>query len=94
MSSPDIRLRSWVRGSDADVRSGLLGYVSIVYGDVVLDGLTIRRTAAGKLTISYPQRRDGQGQRHPLIRPVDDAARLRIEKAVFGAATVAEEVQP
>ncbi|HIE70682.1 MAG TPA: hypothetical protein EYP98_11155 [Planctomycetes bacterium] len=89
----DIRLRSWVRGNDGDVRSGLLGFVSVFYGDLVLDGLTVRRTAEGHLTLSYPQRRDNQGRRHPLIRPVDETARLRIERAIFDAATVADEVQ-
>ena len=86
----DIRLRTWVRGSDKDVRSGLLGFVSVFYGDLVLDGITVRRTAEGRLTLSFPQRRDGRGRSHPLFRPVDDDARLRIEKAIFDAATIAQ----
>tara|TARA_R110002096_G_scaffold70812_1_gene169536 strand:- start:1 stop:279 length:279 start_codon:yes stop_codon:yes gene_type:complete len=86
----DIRLRTWVRGSDKDVRSGLLGFVSVFYGDLVLDGITVRRTADGRLTLSFPQRRDGRGRSHPLFRPVDDDARLRIEKAIFDAATIAQ----
>ena len=92
MSDPSIKVRSWVKGSDDDIRSGLLGFISLFYGDIVLDGLTVRRTADGRLTISYPQRRDGKGRRHPIVRPVDDAARLRIERAIFGEATVAEGV--
>lgn len=92
MNVVPIRVRSWVKGSDDDVRSGLLGYVSVFYSDVILDGLTVRRTADGRLTLSYPQRRDGQGRRHPIVRPIDDAARRRIERAVFGEATVAEGV--
>ena len=83
----DIRLRTWVRGSDKDIRGGLLGFVSVFYGDLVLDGITVRRTADGRLTLSFPQRRDGRGRSHPLFRPVDDAARLRLEKAIFDAAT-------
>ena len=90
----DIRLRTWVRGSDKDIRSGLLGFVSVFYGDLVLDGITVRRTADGRLTLSYPQRRDGLGRSHPYFRPFDDEARLRIEKAVFDAATVVEQVEP
>lgn len=86
MSSP-IRIRSWVRGSDEDNRSGLLGYVSIYVGDFVLDGLTVRQTVAGRLTLSFPERRDRRGGRHPYIRPVDDAARQRIERAIFASAT-------
>ena len=86
----DIRLRTWVRGSDKDIRSGLLGFVSVFYGDLVLDGITVRRTAEGRLTLSFPQRRDGRGRSHPLFRPIDDAARVRIEKAIFDAATIAQ----
>ena len=89
----DIRLRTWVRGSDGDVRSGLLGYVSVFYGELILDGITVRRTAEGRMTLSFPQRRDGRGRSHPLFRPIDDDARLRIEKAIFGAAALAQKTQ-
>ena len=93
-SSDDfIRVRSWVRGSDRDIRSGLLGYLSIFYGDLALDGLTVRRTANGRLTLSFPERRDARGRRHPYIRPNDDDARQQIERAVFGEAAVAEGVE-
>ncbi len=93
MTTPEVRIRSWVRASDEEQRSGLLGYLSLFYGDLILDGATIRRTAAGKLTISWPQRRDGQGRKHAYIRPIDDAARRAIEAAVFGQATLASEAE-
>jgi DNA-binding cell septation regulator SpoVG len=93
MEVSDIRIRTWTRASDADIRTGLVGYVSLFCGPWILDGVTVRRTADGRMTLSYPERRDGQGRRHPLIRPIDDAARQAIEKAVFGAATVAEGVE-
>jgi len=92
MSDPSIKIRSWVKSSDDDVRAGLLGYISVFYGDLILDGLTVRRTADGRLAISFPARQDRQGRRHPYVRPVDDAARLRIERAIFGESTVAEGV--
>jgi len=94
VANPELRVRSWAKGSDDDIRRGLLGFVSVNYGDLVLDGITVRRTAEGRLTLSFPQRRDGRGRSHPLFRPIDDAARLRIEKAIFDAATLAEQVQP
>ena len=81
---PDPRILTWVRGSDADARSGLLGYVSLMYGDLVLDGITVRRTEAGRITLSFPRRRDRAGRDHPYIRPADEAARRRIEHAVLG----------
>ena len=90
----DIRIRSWVRGTDAEIRTGLLGYLSVLYGDLVIDGLVLRRTAAGRLTLSYPSRSDRAGRRHFVVRPDGDEARRRIERAVFSQATVAEAVEP
>jgi DNA-binding cell septation regulator SpoVG len=93
MDGIEVRIRTWTRASDADIRTGLMGYLSLVCGPWILDGITVRRTADGRMTLSYPERRDGQGRRHPLIRPINDAARQAIEKMVFGAATVTEEIQ-
>lgn len=93
MDEIEVRLRTWTRGSEDDERQGLLGFVSLDYGDIVLDSLVIRRTSAGRLTISWPERRDRHGRAHPYVRPRDEVSRRRIEKAVFGAATVAEGVE-
>jgi DNA-binding cell septation regulator SpoVG len=90
----DLRIRTWIRGSDADVRAGLLGFISVLYGAVVIDGITVRRTEQGRLALSFPERRDRHGRRHSVVRPVDDAARRAIEAAVFGEATLAREVEP
>lgn len=91
MTNPDIRVRTWSRATDAEVRTGLLGFLSVFYGDLVLDGIVLRRTTEGRFALSWPAKTDRGGQRHAYVRPVDDAARKRIEKAVFGAA-VAEGV--
>jgi hypothetical protein len=88
----EIRIRTWVRGTDEDARTGLLGFLSLHYGVLIVDGVTVRRTAEGRLALSFPERRDGKGRRHPVVRPVDDAARRAIEAAVFGQATLASEV--
>ena len=65
---------------------GLLGFLScVVYGQLRLDGLTLRRTRDGRLTLSYPERRDGAGRGHPYIRPVNDQARRAIETDVLTA---------
>ena len=45
--------------SDADQRAGLLGFVTCTMGNLVLDGITVRRTRAGQLALSFPERRDG-----------------------------------
>ena len=60
-----------------------LGYVAIEYGSLQLDGIVLRRTAAGRLTLSYPARTDRAGRRHSYVRPVDDDARVAIEHAVL-----------
>jgi len=88
------RIRTWIRGTADDERAGLLGYLSLFHGDLVIDGVTVRRTAAGKLTLSFPERRDRHGRAHSVVRPVDDAARRAFEAAVFGEATLTREVEP
>lgn len=69
--------------SDRDAERGLLAFVSLEYGQLALDGITMRRTAQGNLTLSWPERRDRQGRRHAILRPLDDKARLDIEAAVL-----------
>jgi hypothetical protein len=64
----------------SEQRTGLLGYVRLRYGDLVLDGLTLRRTASGSLSVSYPSRRDRQGGRHPYFEPADPAKRADFER--------------
>jgi hypothetical protein len=94
MAEIEVRVRSWVKGSDEDQRSGLLGYLSVQYGTLVLDGLTLRRTAAGKFAISFPARTDRAGRKHPLIRPADDAARKDIEAELLWQLGEMAEFQP
>ncbi len=66
-------------GADRDIERGLLGYLVVTLnGGLRLDGLTLRRTRAGKLVVSFPRRRGG-------VRPLDDTARRAIEAAVLGA---------
>ena len=79
MADIDARVRSWVRASDEDQRSGLLGYLSVTYGDLVLDSIVLRRTADGRYALSFPARTDRSGKRHSYIRPADDQARQAIE---------------
>ena len=69
-----------------DATTGLLGYVSAVVNDTLaLDGLTLRRTADGRRTLSFPSKRDGAGRQWFYLRPLDDAARCDIEEQVFRA---------
>ncbi|MBK8980672.1 MAG: hypothetical protein IPM29_32620 [Planctomycetes bacterium] len=91
MAEPSLRIRSWVRASDQDIRTGLLGFLSVFIGPLVLDGITLRRTASGRLTLSFPARTDRAGRKHSYFRPADDAARVAIEAAIFEALGIGAE---
>lgn len=73
-----------VRFSPArDRGDGLLGFVGFKLGKVILDGIAVRRTAAGEIVLSFPERTDRNGKRHPFIRPLDQAAREQITREVI-----------
>ena len=68
------------------VETGLLGFVSCSVGDAIrLQGLTLRRTATGRLAVSFPARTDSAGRRHYFSHPLDDDARRDIEAQIFAA---------
>ena len=80
------------RAGDMDVGRGLLGYVALVLdGAIELDGLALRRTQHGRLTLSFPARTDDQGRRHAYVRPLDDAVCRQIETQVLQALGLEEE---
>ena len=85
MTFPRVSEVRFHRAADQDVGTGLLGYVAFRYGDMQLDGVTVRRTRAGGLTLAFPERRDSAGRRHPLVRPLDNETREAIEAQVFAA---------
>lgn len=69
-----------------DVRSGLLGFVSFLLGGCMhVDGVSVRKTAAGRTTLTFPARRDSRGQDHPYLRPVDQQTRISIESQIFAS---------
>jgi len=74
---------------------GLLGWASFeLYGHVRLDGVAVRRTRDGRLTLAFPERRDATGRRHPVVRPLNDEARREIEQQVFAALGLDAEAAP
>ena len=79
----EVRL---VTATEADQRRGLLGFVSLhIDGRIVVDGVALRRTREGRLTLAFPKRLDRQGRRHPVVRSLDDETRVSIEHQVFTA---------
>ena len=73
--------------------AGLIGWVSCALnGTIHLDGIAVRRTVDGRLTLSFPARQDSHGRRHFYHRPLDDCARREIEARVFRALGLGEGV--
>ncbi len=80
--------------SAEDAKCGLMGYVVVTFADLLLlDGITLRVTEAGKHALSFPCRTDSAGRRHPYFRPQDDRARRIIEDAVFATLGVEREAR-
>jgi DNA-binding cell septation regulator SpoVG len=78
--------------SSDDIERGLLGWASFtVDGNLRIDGVAVRRTLDGRLVLSFPSRRDGQGRRHAYVRPLDDDARRHVEHQVFEALGLSAE---
>ena len=72
--------------ADADARvTGLLGWVKCRVADLLIDGITVRRTRDGRLVLAFPARRGRDGQRYAYVRPIDDDARRSIERQILGA---------
>ena len=74
---------------------GLIGFISAVVNDSLeLDGLALRRTLGdGRITLSFPARRDRSGQQRAYFRPVGDDVRREIERQILRALGLEEEVR-
>ncbi len=83
----DVR---FVAASERDRASGMLGYIRLHLGEFVVDGITLRKTADRRLTLSFPSRTDRHGERHPLLRPANDTARREFEARVLEALGLGE----
>src|SRR5687767_1399183 len=55
------------RAASSDLAArGLLGFVRFTIADMLcIDDVTVRRSRAGKLSITYPSHDDRRGRRHP-----------------------------
>ena len=63
----------------------MLGFLSLHYGDLIVDGVTLRRKSDGGFALSWPARTDRGGRRHAYVRPADDRIRREIERVILGA---------
>jgi hypothetical protein len=88
----DVRLHG---APPADVRQGLLGYVSCTLGDtLLLNGLTLRRSLEGRRYLAFPKPRDALGREHVNVRPLDASAQREIEAQIFLALGIRLEAAP
>jgi DNA-binding cell septation regulator SpoVG len=72
--------------TEADRARGLLGYVACTFDHrFAVDGIALRETVDGRLTLSFPERRDRAGRAHPILRPTNSSVRIAIERAVLHA---------
>jgi DNA-binding cell septation regulator SpoVG len=84
-----VRVVAFTLASSWECRSGLLGYLVLeLEGLLVLEAVTLRRTKSGTLLLSFPERIDAQGHRHPIVRPRNRAARHHIERAVLAQISI------
>ena len=85
----DVR---FTRASSTEASAGLIGYTSFLLDDRIrLDGLTVRRTRRGILTLSFPAKPGRDGRDWPYVRPIDDETRQTIEQQVLAAIGLAPE---
>jgi DNA-binding cell septation regulator SpoVG len=88
---PHVTQARLAAASSPDVARGILGRVRMVVNGLVVQGVCLRRTLDGRLTLVYPARRDEGGEHQIVVRPVDDDARLAIEVQVFTALGIKAE---
>lgn len=81
--SKTIKVLSYVRGSAAERQTGLIGFLSVEYCDLIVDSLVLRMTGDGRYALSFPAKTDRSGTRHPYYRPIDHRARVAIERAIL-----------
>jgi len=90
---PAISKVVMVAAARDELGAGLLGWVSFDLDEVLrIDGVALRRRLDGRLTLSFPCRRGKSGDNHPYLRPLDAQARAVIERQVFEALGLKENV--
>lgn len=82
----------FTRAPEPKAATGLLGWVRFRAGDLLIDGVAVRRTRSGRVGMSWPKRLSPSGAEYSYVRPVDDPARREIEAQVLDALGFGEEV--
>jgi len=83
-SNPGIRIRTYSKANPDQIRTGLLGFLSVTYHGLVLDSITLRRTTDNRLVLSFPTRVNKAGRIFTYFRPQNDRVRAEIEHELLG----------
>jgi DNA-binding cell septation regulator SpoVG len=87
LRQPDVPVISAVRVTPADPSlraGGLIAWVSCTLDHrFKIEGLTLRRTAEGDLTVSFAHRADAWGRRWYYFRPLNEETRRAVEQQVL-----------
>jgi DNA-binding cell septation regulator SpoVG len=84
---------SFCPGRPLDVAAGLLGYARVQVGDLLIDGITIRRARNGRNVVSLPARRDRAGIEHSIVAPVSSEIGRDLEAQILSALRARGELQ-
>jgi DNA-binding cell septation regulator SpoVG len=78
----DVRM---ITAKASDRAAGVVGFVTATIGELVVEGITIRRGLTGELRLGFPRHTDRYGRTHAVVRPADDAVRRELTRAIFDA---------
>lgn len=86
MNPPTLHDFRFTAACRAEQKTGLLGWIAFsINGHFCVDGVTLRRTADGRLALAFPARTSRDGTKRSIIWPPTNEARREIEKQVFSA---------
>lgn len=80
-----ISLLSFRPAKPLDRATGLIGFARIQAGELLVDGVAVRRALDGRHVISLPSRRSRDGQEHSIVAPVSNAVGRDLERQVLDA---------
>jgi DNA-binding cell septation regulator SpoVG len=85
-TDPKISVRCFA--APAALRTqGIRCFARVVIEDTIsVDGLAVRRTQRGDYIVTWPERRDGRGRSHAVVRLLDPDSRAAVESAVLAEA--------
>lgn len=80
-----ISVLSFRPAKPLDRATGLIGFARIQAGELLVDGVAIRRARDGRHVISLPSRRSRDGQEFSIVAPANGEVGRALEAAVIDA---------